>query len=82
MKKPITHKCLFIGRLNPPTTAKDVTGLLSEYGTVKYVTMSEDKCQEGYQYCFAEMSSEAEAQQCVDKLNNLEFKGQRLYIRY
>ncbi len=82
MKSATINKTLFVGKLNPIVTSGEIAKLFGLYGTVDSVTIGNEKCDEGFNYCFVRMSSVGEASQCVEVLNNTLFKGEQISIRF
>lgn len=82
MNNPKINKTLFVGRLSPSVTDKDIAKLFSSYGTVSFIAVGEDKCEEGYKYCFVRMSTVEEAQQCLENLNNKLLNREKISLRF
>jgi RNA recognition motif-containing protein len=66
---------LFVGNLNFETTEDEIKQLFSEYGTVKEIRMRQKKG-----IAFVEMSTAAEAQAAIQKLDQSDFKDRTLRI--
>ena len=66
---------LFVGNLNYRVNSEDLRNLFSEYGEVVDVRVIERKG-----FGFVEMSSQAEAEEAKEALNNTEYQGRSLRI--
>lgn len=69
MRNSMINTTLFVGRLNPKITDADITKLFNLYGTVCSVAIGTGKCQEELNYCFVNMASVDDANQCLESLN-------------
>ena len=66
---------LYVGNLNYSVIDKDLFELFSHYGTVKYVNLFD-----GEGFGFVEMSTQSEAEEAREALNNLEFEGRYVKV--
>ena len=66
---------LFVGNLNYTVTAGELTDLFSKYGEVV-----EAKVIEGKGFGFVEMSSQSEAEEAKESLNDTDFSGRSLNV--
>jgi len=66
---------LYVGNLSYSVTDDELTELFSNYGEVV-----DTKVIEGKGFAFVEMSSQSEAEEAKDALNETEFKGRTMRV--
>ena len=72
---------LFVGNLSFSTTSEDLTELFSQVGTCESATVITDRISgDSRGFGFVEMSTEAEAQAAIAKLNDQPFEGRKLMV--
>ena len=75
------EKKLFVGNLPYEATEDQLKEAFSAHGTVESVRIITDKFSgRSKGFAFIEMSSEDEAQACIDKLNNSDFSGRSIIV--
>jgi RNA recognition motif-containing protein len=74
-------KKLYVGNLTFDVTDKDLEALFSQAGTCESVAVITDKFSgQSRGFGFVEMSSNAEAQQAIERFNGHDFKGRSLKV--
>ena len=72
---------LYVGGLPYATTENELEDLFSEHGTVESVRVITDRMTgRSKGFGFVEMSSQAEAEAAIEKLNNFELEGRTLVV--
>ena len=72
---------LYVGGLSYSTTSESLRQYFSQCGTVESATVITDRDSgQSRGFGFVEMSTEAEAQQAIAKLNDQPFEGRKLTV--
>ncbi len=72
---------LYVGGLPYATTENELEDLFAEHGTVESVRVITDRMTgRSKGFGFVEMSSQAEAEAAIEKLNNFELEGRTLVV--
>ena len=72
---------LYVGGLSYSTTSESLRGHFAQCGTVESATVITDRMSgESRGFGFVEMSTEAEAQAAISKLNDQSFEGRKLTV--
>lgn len=75
------EKKLFVGNLPYEVTEDQLKEAFGAHGTVESVRIITDKFSgRSKGFAFVEMSSEDEAQACIDKLNNSDLSGRSIIV--
>ena len=74
---------LYVGNISYEATTEELTGKFSEFGNVESVKIIKDRdTGRSKGFGFVEMSSNEEAEKCVENLNNQEFQGRGLRVTF
>jgi RNA recognition motif-containing protein len=72
---------LYVGGLSYSTTSESLRQHFAQFGTVQSATVITDRMSgESRGFGFVEMSTDAEAQAAIGKLNDREFEGRKLMV--
>jgi RNA recognition motif-containing protein len=72
---------LYVGNLSFDTSESDLQALFAEAGTVETVNLIRDReTGRARGFAFVEMSTEAEAQNAIDRFNSRSFGGRNLTV--
>jgi cold-inducible RNA-binding protein len=72
---------LYVGGLSYSTTSDSLRQYFAQCGTVESATVITDRVSgDSRGFGFVEMSSDAEAQSAIQKLNDREFEGRKLIV--
>jgi RNA recognition motif-containing protein len=72
---------LYVGGLSYSTTSESMREYFAQCGTVESATVVTDRFSGSSRgFGFVEMSTQAEAQEAIKKLNDKEFEGRRLTV--
>lgn len=72
---------LYVGGLSYSTTSESLRQHFAQFGTVESATVITDRVSgDSRGFGFVEMSTEAEAQAAIGKLNDREFEGRKLTV--
>ena len=72
---------LYVGGLSYSTTSESLREYFAQCGTVESATVITDRMSgDSRGFGFVEMSTEAEAQAAIAKLNDLAFEGRKLMV--
>ena len=72
---------LYVGGLSYSTTSDSLRQYFAQCGTVESATVITDRMSgDSRGFGFVEMSSDAEAQSAIQKLNDREFEGRKLIV--
>ncbi len=72
---------LYVGGLSYSTTSESLKDYFSRCGTVESATVITDRLSgQSRGFGFVEMSTEAEAQEAISKLNDQPFEGRKLIV--
>jgi RNA recognition motif-containing protein len=75
-------KSLFVAGLDYSVTESDLTQLFSTYGTVESTKIITDKITgKSKGFAFVDMSNNEEAQNCINNLNDTNFKNRKLAVK-
>jgi RNA recognition motif-containing protein len=75
-------KSLFVAGLDYSVTESDLTQLFSTYGTVESAKIIIDKITgKSKGFGFVDMSNNDEAQNCINNLNDTNFKNRKLAVK-
>ena len=72
---------LYVGGMSYSTTSDSLRTLFAQFGTVESATVITDRISgDSRGFGFVEMSTEAEAQAAIQKLNDQPFEGRKLMV--
>ena len=72
---------LYVGGMSYSTTSESLRQLFTQFGTVESATVITDRISgDSRGFGFVEMSTEAEAQAAIQKLNDQPFEGRKLMV--
>jgi cold-inducible RNA-binding protein len=72
---------LYVGGMSYSTTSESLRQLFAQFGTVESATVITDRISgDSRGFGFVEMSTEAEAQAAIAKLNDQSFEGRKLMV--
>ncbi len=72
---------LYVGGMSYSTTSDSLRQLFAQFGTVESATVITDRISgDSRGFGFVEMSTEAEAQAAIQKLNDQPFEGRKLMV--
>ena len=72
---------LYVGGMSYSTTSDSLRQLFTQFGTVESATVITDRISgDSRGFGFVEMSTEAEAQAAIQKLNDQPFEGRKLMV--
>lgn len=75
-------KALFVAGLDFAITDNDLKEIFSPYGTVESAKVITDRYSgQSRGFAFVEMSSQAEAQNCIHNLNNTTVKNRQIVVK-
>ncbi|MDQ5920472.1 MAG: hypothetical protein QG673_528 [Pseudomonadota bacterium] len=75
-------KSLFVAGLDFAVTDDNLKELFATYGTVESAKVITDRYSgQSRGFAFVEMSSQVEAQSCIDNLNNTTYKNRPLVVK-
>lgn len=75
-------KSLFVAGLDFAITDNNLKELFSEYGTVESAKVITDRYSgQSRGFAFVEMSSQEEAQKCIQNLNNTTVKNRQIIVK-
>lgn len=75
-------KSLFVAQLDFAITDENLKELFSTYGTVESAKVVTDKFSgRSRGFGFVDMSSQTEAQECINNLNNTTYKNRQIVVK-